>query len=122
MACVQATSVSPEKAPTNAVELLERFTGVASHELQDLDVLGRVHLHQLDEQWPEALVLQTLQFRGQLLELLASSRSRPRSASVSFSTEAASDPQVPMWGTAGASESSSTSLLRAEARSRKTLW
>ena len=37
-------------------------------------------------------------------------------------TEAASSPQVPIWGTAGASGLSSALVLSAEARSLKTRW
>ena len=50
--------------------VFQRFPGIALDELQDLDVLGGVHLHQLDQQLPEGLLPETLQFRGQATKFL----------------------------------------------------
>src|SRR5580692_5580954 len=47
------------------LQSLRCLPGVPSRELQDLDVLGRVHLHELDKQVPQSRVLDVVQLFGQ---------------------------------------------------------
>jgi len=100
------------------------FRACRRSKLQDLDVLGRVHFHQLHEQVPQSpCPLTSRNSLDKRRSSLASACSRSSKLVSQFDDAVATDAEgFRSRGIAGCSGRNSASVLSAAAKSRNTRW